>query len=462
MYHHNTAQPPPGANMGPAPAQAQTAQAEGQPQGQEQQQQGPPQGPPQGQPMRPPQAPFQLAPGQQPTPEQIQMIQQQIAAEAEKHGLTVPEYVERMKAQMMAQARMQAQQQQQQGGQPPQSEAEQRHRQGPQGAQPGQQVPIQPGPPKPEAIAMATFLQSQDLKNRTCIFNEQRKDMFKVKRAIRSIQSEAYQKARKKNPLLPEVKDRVTAENAFKLLPLSLLALRVSKVDENAGHEGHNHAKKKRVKGLWTVKVEPQQEAADEYYYVWLYQSTAAQWKNKLYAALALIGILAVVFFPVWPYTLRIGVWYLSMGMLGLLGLFFGMAIFRLILFLITFFTVKPGLWLYPNLFEDVGFFDSFRPVWAWHESEKDMKKRKKAERTAKKARREARARGELPPSSKKSKQKQVEANAQAAPAVPEPAQGVVEATQTAATGAESAPAEGLQQRHVQPRVASVEEDEEE
>lgn len=33
-----------------------------------------------------------------------------------------------------------------------------------------------------------------------------------------------------------------------------------------------------------------------------------------------------------------------------------------------TVFTVPPGLWLYPNLFEDVGFFDSFRPVWGWQE----------------------------------------------------------------------------------------------
>ena len=55
------------------------------------------------------------------------------------------------------------------------------------------------------------------------------------------------------------------------------------------------------------------------------------------------------------------------MGALGLLGLFFLMAIFRLILFCITYFALSPGLWLYPNLFEDVGFFDSFRPVWAWH-----------------------------------------------------------------------------------------------
>ena len=166
-----------------------------------------------------------------------------------------------------------------------------------------------------------------------------------------------------------------------------MLALRVSKTDE---HEGHAHGKKKRVKGLWTVKIEPQQDANDEYYYAWLWEGS--QWKNRLMAVGALIAILAVVFFPLWPYYLRLGVWYLSMSMLGLLGLFFAMAIFRLILFLVTFFAVPPGLWLYPNLFEDVGFFDSFKPVWAWHEDEKAIKIRKKAEREKKKARRAEKA----------------------------------------------------------------------
>ena len=53
---------------------------------------------------------------------------------------------------------------------------------------------------------------------------------------------------------------------------------------------------------------------------------------------------------------------------MGLLGLFFAMAIFRLILFCITIFAVPPGLWLFPNLFEDVGFVDSFKPLWGWQE----------------------------------------------------------------------------------------------
>jgi translocation protein SEC62 len=95
---------------------------------------------------------------------------------------------------------------------------------------------------------------------------------------------------------------------------------------------------------------------------------SGSQWKQKLYAGGALLLVIAIVLFPLWPLFMRQGVWYLSMGVLGLIGLFFAMAIVRLILFIITMFTVSPGLWLYPNLFEDVGFFDSFRPAWAWHE----------------------------------------------------------------------------------------------
>lgn len=103
-----------------------------------------------------PQGPPQ--PGQQPTPEQIAQMQRQLAIEAEKHGMSVPEYINRLKQQAMAQhqAQMQQQQQQQQ-----------------------QQQPIQPGPPQPDAIALANWLKNQDLKPRTVIHDEKRKDMFR-------------------------------------------------------------------------------------------------------------------------------------------------------------------------------------------------------------------------------------------------------------------------------------------
>jgi len=116
-------------------------------------------------------------------------------------------------------------------------------------------------------------------------------------------------------------------------------------------------------------------------HYVWLYEGP--QWKQKAMAAGALVAIMAVVMFPLWPIILRQGVWYLSVGMMGLLGLFFAMSIFRLILFCVTFFVVPPGLWLFPNLFEDVGFFDSFKPVWGWQENKKKKKKSKKSAQAA-------------------------------------------------------------------------------
>ncbi|KAE8393609.1 translocation protein Sec62-domain-containing protein [Aspergillus alliaceus] len=338
------------------------------------------------------------APGQ-PSPQQMAAMQQQFAAEAarrgmtseefakqqreqlnaeaQKHGMTTEQYVTQLRMRALAAHQRQEAQRQGQGSPQPGQPGEE-GQQAPQQSQPQQtthQVPVNPSnPPDPKAIAVAQFLRSQNLKPRTCIMDGQRKDMFKVKRAIRALESPAYAKAAaKKNSLLPPVTDRASAENVFKLLPLSLLALRVSKVDP---HAGHNHAKpKNRVKGLWTVKIEQHQETDPMMHYVWLYEGP--QWKQKAMAAAVVAGIFAVVLFPLWPMMLRQGVWYLSVGMMGLLGLFFAMSIFRLILFCVTVFVVPPGLWLFPNLFEDVGFFDSFKPLWGWQEGKKKKKSKK-------------------------------------------------------------------------------------
>jgi translocation protein SEC62 len=107
---------------------------------------------------------MRLQPGQQPTPEQIAAMQRQLALDAQKAGMTVPQFVEKLKAQAIAQ--QQAAQQQQAMAQAQQQQ---------------QQQPINPGPPNPAAIAVAKFLKGQDLKMRTCILNGQRKDMFKGK-----------------------------------------------------------------------------------------------------------------------------------------------------------------------------------------------------------------------------------------------------------------------------------------
>lgn len=107
------------------------------------------------------------------------MMQRQLAADAAKQGVSVPEFIEMLKKQQLQrqqQMQQQMQQQQQQGGggggqAPPQRQPQ----------------PITPGPPNPAAIAVANFLKSQDLKPRTCILNGQRKDMFKGKPSIRPV-----------------------------------------------------------------------------------------------------------------------------------------------------------------------------------------------------------------------------------------------------------------------------------
>lgn len=118
-----------------------------------------------------------------PSPEQMQAMQRQLAAEAQKAGMTVPEFVEKLKKQAVErmqlgrqQQQLQQQQQQQQGGEEPPHLNAQGQRQIP---TPGKPHPIVPGPPDPKALAIANFLKGQDLKPRTCILNGERKDMFK-------------------------------------------------------------------------------------------------------------------------------------------------------------------------------------------------------------------------------------------------------------------------------------------
>lgn len=104
--------------------------------------------------------------------------------------------------------------------------------------------------------------------------------------------------------------------------------------------------------------------------------------------------MLAGVMFPLWPSIMRLGVWYLSVAMLGVIGLFFALAIVRLIFYVITVIVASPGIWIFPQLFADVGFVscdnsynwflllsflkvESFIPLWEWDLPKKRTKKNK-------------------------------------------------------------------------------------
>lgn len=124
------------------------------------------------------------------TPQQfLQMQRQKIAEEAAKAGMTPEQFIQMAQQQAFQQnqAQMQARAAQQQGGQMPAAVGQQpQPPQGMQGPPPGQpqmqRIDLnKPVEPKPDALAVAKFLRSQDLKTRTCVFDGQRKDMFKGK-----------------------------------------------------------------------------------------------------------------------------------------------------------------------------------------------------------------------------------------------------------------------------------------
>jgi len=117
------------------------------------------------------------------TPQQFIMMQQKkLHEEAAKAGMSPQQFLA-MKQQEAIQAQRQAQQQAQQGGQPP---ANGQPGGPPKPGQPQmQRIDLnKPVEPKPDALAVAKYLRSQDLKLRSCIFDGQRKDMFKGERAF--------------------------------------------------------------------------------------------------------------------------------------------------------------------------------------------------------------------------------------------------------------------------------------
>ena len=98
--------------------------------------------------------------------------------------------------------------------------------------------------------------------------------------------------------------------------------------------------------------------------YVWIYDPATA--KSIIVGSLLVIGAIGVCLFPIWPSVVRDGVYYLSVGGAGFLGTVLSLAVFKYILFAIIWMVTlgKLHFWLLPNLTEDVGFFESFAPLY--------------------------------------------------------------------------------------------------
>ncbi|KAJ2717302.1 Translocation protein S62 [Coemansia spiralis] len=198
-------------------------------------------------------------------------------------------------------------------------------------------------PPK-ELVSFASYLYSPSksgLRAREGVLNGRRVQYFKGKSAVNALTKDEDGKR-------PKCASREEAlEWVQELLDYQLI-VRCDK-DAQAGRQ---------------LRINPMQTFDEDTYYAWLYEG------SQLTVILGGIGVVAVVLagvmFPLWPSVLRNGTWYLSMLALGLLGLLFATAIVRLILYVLSIAVCPQGFWLFPNLFEDVGFFESFVPLYGW------------------------------------------------------------------------------------------------
>ncbi|XP_069939409.1 translocation protein SEC62 isoform X6 [Cherax quadricarinatus] len=112
--------------------------------------------------------------------------------------------------------------------------------------------------------------------------------------------------------------------------------------------------------------------------YVWMYDPIPFWY--YIAGSFCLFGAIAVCLFPLWPPSVRKGVYYLSVAAAGFLGVILGLAVLRFIVFIIIW-VLTMGihhLWLLPNLTEDVGFFASFWPLYHYEYRGAGYEKKKK------------------------------------------------------------------------------------
>ncbi|RNA08919.1 translocation SEC62 [Brachionus plicatilis] len=98
--------------------------------------------------------------------------------------------------------------------------------------------------------------------------------------------------------------------------------------------------------------------------YVWVFDPTTT--KTYVIGSLLILGSIGICLFPLWPSVVREGVYYVSLAGASFLGGILGLAVFKYILFAFIWLCTLGSVhfWLFPNLTEDVGFFESFVPVY--------------------------------------------------------------------------------------------------
>ncbi|XP_023190720.1 translocation protein SEC62 [Xiphophorus maculatus] len=137
--------------------------------------------------------------------------------------------------------------------------------------------------------------------------------------------------------------------------------IKKEKSDESPG----SPKKKKEVKKKFKLEPHEDQLFLDgNEVYVWIYDPV--HFKTFAMGLILVIAVIAATLFPLWPAEMRVGVYYLSVAAGCFVASILLLAVARCILFLIIWLVTggRHHFWFLPNLTADVGFIDSFRPLY--------------------------------------------------------------------------------------------------
>lgn len=119
-----------------------------------------------------------------------------------------------------------------------------------------------------------------------------------------------------------------------------------------------------------TLRMSQDQEFDEKAFLVWKFEGSTRM--RNLLLGVIVASFFGLVLFPVWPQSAKVGVWYLSMTLLLVLT---GFILLRVLLFF-ALYGMGIDFWILPNFFaDDLGFFESFRPVYTVSFGVEEIKK---------------------------------------------------------------------------------------
>ncbi|KAM7532606.1 hypothetical protein Aperf_G00000131410 [Anoplocephala perfoliata] len=116
---------------------------------------------------------------------------------------------------------------------------------------------------------------------------------------------------------------------------------------------------------MFIVDSKPSENGVEDVY-VWIYEAPPSLTTWLLGFAL-IAFIIVCCAYPMWPSQARQGAYYLTILALSFLGFLIFVAFVRLVfyIFILLLSLGRLRVWIFPNLFADCGFLESFRPFYS-------------------------------------------------------------------------------------------------